>query len=430
VEAGDDDGVPRAAASLILRHGDRLHVVDLEEGSDVVLGREPGLALVIDDAKVSREHARFGCRGGVVYVEDLGSRNGTRVNDRLLQGEEQRLTSGDVVRIGPVELMVAESRPQARTDEASAAAPRGVVAIEQAMVQLFDKVRRVARTATTVLILGETGAGKEVVAEQIHLQSPRGHGPFVRLNCGALPRTLIESELFGHEKGAFTGADRRREGYLEAANGGTLFLDEIGELQLETQAHLLRVLENQRFMRVGGTQEIRVDVRLVAATHRDLRVALRDGTFREDLYFRLASFVMQVPPLRERQAEVLPLAELFVQRLAQRMGVKPPILAADAAGALRRYGWPGNVRELRNAVEHAMVLADDTIRAEHLPESLAGGAAGAASGAMRARLEELERSSIEEALKAEGGNQTRAAKRLGISRRALIYKLTKYDLRR
>ena len=226
----------------------------------------------------------------------------------------------------------------------------GVVVADDAMVHVFELVRKVAAAPTTVLILGETGVGKEVVAEQIHRQSPRAKGPFVRLNCGSLPETLLESELFGHEKGAFTGAERRKQGYLEAADGGTLFLDEIGELAPTMQSKLLRVLENRRVMRVGGREEIAVDVRIIAATNRDLDAEVKSGRFREDLYFRIAGFVIDVPPLRERPVEIVLLAELFARQFAQRLGVSaagdpsrrggsagPPSLARQRARAAQRH---------------------------------------------------------------------------------------------
>jgi transcriptional regulator with PAS, ATPase and Fis domain len=280
--------------------------------------------------------------------------------------------------------------------------------------------------------MGETGVGKEVVAEQIHRQGPRAAGPFIRLNCGAVPETLLESELFGHERGAFTGADRRKAGYVEAAAGGTLFLDEVGELGSSMQIRLLRVLEDRRFMRVGGREEISVDVRIIAATNRDLEAEVERGRFRQDLYFRLSAFVVRVPPLRERPVEIELLAALFARQLAKRMNVAAPPLSPEALAALRRYHWPGNVRELRNAIEHAVVLAEGgSVGLEHLPDSVRkpGSQAGAATG-MRSQIADMERKAITEALDAEDGNQTRAARRLGISRRALLYKLERLGLKR
>jgi DNA-binding NtrC family response regulator len=301
------------------------------------------------------------------------------------------------------------------------------------MARVFELVRKVAPTPTTVLVLGETGVGKEIIAEQIHAQSPRANKPFVRLNCGSLPETLLESELFGHERGAFTGADRRKEGYIEAASGGTLFLDEIGELALPMQTRLLRVLENGRFMRVGGREEVAADLRIIAATNRDLETEGKTGRFRADLYFRLSAFVIRVPPLRERPAEIDLLAELFARQFARRMNLAPPVLDSQAIQRLRQHTWPGNVRELRNAMEYAVLLAEKgQLTAEHLPESLrpadpsaAAPHVGSASG-VRAQVAEVEERAIRAALDAEDGNQTRAARRLGLSRRALIYKMEKY----
>ena len=527
-------GPPRAY--LVVRQGGTSRVIDVDEGDRIVLGRSSEATVRLDDAKASREHARVWRERGAIRVVDLGSRNGTIVNGAALRGEERPLRSGDVVRIGSAEILVAEGQSGGATDDtggrleaelrrlraggaaratllrvtasaddlarmspalagavlveaqrdgdfaclfggdvaavvaelkrlaptaliataqapadgdradelwrktrsSSEPAPRralsslpGVVVADEAMVRVFELVSKVAATPTTVLILGETGVGKEVVAEQLHRQGPRAKGPFVRLNCGSLPETLLESELFGHERGAFTGADQRKIGYLEAADGGTLFLDEIGELAPTMQAKLLRVLENRRFMRVGGRDEIGVDARIVAATNRDLQTEVKAGRFREDLYFRIAAFEIPVPPLRERPIEVMLLAELFNRQFSQRLGAAPLTMHADAAAALARHRWPGNVRELRNAIERAVVLAEGgEIRLENLPDSLRRpDAAPPPAGAVKEQLADLEQRRIVEAMAAESGNQTRAAKRLGMSRRALIYKLEKYRLK-
>ena len=246
-----------------------------------------------------------------------------------------------------------------------------VLVADPAMVQLFALARRLGELETTVLILGETGVGKEVVAQQIHRASPRAAGPFVRLNCSALPPTLLESELFGHERGAFTGAARRHGGFFEAAQGGTLFLDEIGELPLTAQVKLLGVLENREVRRLGSTLGHPIDVRIISATHRDLQSEVKRGHFRADFYYRLSAFTLVVPPLRERRAEISPLAEMFVEDGARRERVPKPTMDPEAITMLIRHSWPGNVRELRNAMEHAVVLADcGRIRAEHLPQSI------------------------------------------------------------
>jgi transcriptional regulator with GAF, ATPase, and Fis domain len=290
----------------------------------------------------------------------------------------------------------------------------------------------------TVLIIGETGVGKEVVAEALHRKSSRRARPFVRLNCTCLPETLLESELFGHEKGSFTGADRRKVGYFEAAQGGTIFLDEIGEISQAVQAKLLRVLEERKLTRVGGTQEIEVDVRVVCATNRDLESEVARRAFREDLFFRISGFTILVPALRERRAEILPLADYFLGQMARELSQPAPRLAAATQRLLESYSWPGNVRELRNALERAMVLqTSGVIEVEDLPErvrdaAMPGEAVPVPEGGtvdVRQHIADVERASILAVLEACGGNQTRAARRLGLSRRALIYRMEKHGLK-
>jgi transcriptional regulator with PAS, ATPase and Fis domain len=289
----------------------------------------------------------------------------------------------------------------------------------------------------TVLVLGETGTGKELIAEALHRLSPRARGPLVRLNCASLPETLLESELFGHEKGAFTGAERRKIGFVEAASGGTLFLDEIGEMPLSLQAKLLRVIEARVVTRVGATAEVPVDIRLVAATHRNLEEEVRGGRFREDLYFRISSFTIAVPPLRDRPADIVPLVDHFIRGFVGEHAPVVPTLSGAARELMLAYPWPGNVRELRNAIERAMVMqSGGVIDVEHLPERVRGGGVvrptlvpvGDAFG-VRDQLADVERAAIVAALDATNGNQTHAAARLGLSRRALIYKLEKYGLK-
>jgi len=305
-----------------------------------------------------------------------------------------------------------------------------VVAIDVCTRELFETVRRAASTSSTVLVVGETGSGKELVAAELHRASKRASGPYLRINCAALPETLIESELFGHERGAFTGADRRRAGYIESASGGTLLFDEIGELPLAMQAKLLRVLEERSVVRIGGREPIPVDTRFVAATNRNLEQEATQGRFREDLFFRLSPITIKVPPLRERPEDLMMLAEEFT-RLAARQADRPaPRLTPRFLAALKRYPWPGNVRELRNVIERAVVLGDGAeLSVAHLPERFgAHEHSPVGGGAMQERLEEVERQNIVRALEANRGNRTHAAKQLGISRRALIYKLKKYGL--
>ena len=307
-----------------------------------------------------------------------------------------------------------------------------VVVIDPLMKQVFKLAKRAAPAAISVLVVGETGTGKEVVAETIHRLSPRAAAPFIKLNCAALSETLVESELFGHEKGSFTGAIGVKQGFFEVATGGTLFLDEIGELPLGTQAKLLRVLEQRRIVRVGGTKEISIDVRLICATNRDLEAEVHRGRFREDLFFRIAAFVIPVPPLRNRKTEVLPLAVRFAHEIATQLGHAPISFAPDALDALQEYDWPGNVRELRNVIERAVVLSGGgKVERHQLPDRLYERAASPADALdVRQRVAAVERDTVAAALDATGGNQTQAAKKLGISRFALIRLMDKHDLKR
>lgn len=253
----------------------------------------------------------------------------------------------------------------------------GIVGQSQAIRNVIDRVRLVARTDITVLLQGESGVGKELLAHAIHEISPRRHGPFVIVNCGAIPEGLIESELFGAEKGAYTGAVERRKGYFEEADGGTIFLDEIGEMPLAAQVRLLRVLETGEFSRVGSSRPIKTDVRVIAATNKDLAKAVRAGLFREDLYYRISTVVIEIPPLRERREDILPLFEYFLQRAAQRYSTPMRRLDEGARQLLLRYHWPGNVRELRNVAEQVAVLLNKPIiSAEDLRSLLRGVSTG------------------------------------------------------
>jgi transcriptional regulator with PAS, ATPase and Fis domain len=276
------------------------------------------------------------------------------------------------------------------------------------------------------VIRGESGTGKELIARAIHAQSPRRFFPIVAVNCGAIPETLLESELFGHEKGAFTGAQYRRKGKIELAHGGTLFLDEIGDIPAKMQVDLLRVLESHRFTRLGGTQEIESDFRLICATNRDLEELVREGTFREDLYYRIHVFAIDVPPLRERREDIPELVEHFVHKFGRAMGKPPKQLTADADQLLRSYDWPGNVRELENAIERAMVVGQgNRIRPEDLPLHVEREAARPKERS----LEALERDHIERVLREESGNVSQAARVLGIDRGTLYNKMKKYGIR-
>ncbi len=301
-----------------------------------------------------------------------------------------------------------------------------MVARDQRMLHILGLLQRVAPTPATVLLLGESGVGKEVIARCLHAHSRRASSPFVAVNCAALAPTLIESELFGHERGSFTGATDRHSGVFERANGGTLFLDEIGELDSTLQSKLLRVLQERVFERVGGGKSVEVDVRVIAATNQDLQRAVHEGRFRADLYFRLSTFPIEIPPLRERPADIDALAELFLGRAARQFEKPALRLSDEARYALRAHPWPGNVRELENAMEHAAILADGAVLPEHFPFGGTSGALLPAAGGLNMR--DLERRAIEEALKRHEGNRTHASRELGISLRTLQYRLKEYGL--
>jgi two-component system response regulator HydG len=296
------------------------------------------------------------------------------------------------------------------------------------MQQVFKSIAQVAPSRATVLLTGESGTGKEVVAAAVHHRSPRASKPFVKLHCAALAETLLESELFGHERGAYTGAERRREGRFEQANGGTLFLDEIGEISLATQVKLLRVLQEREFERVGGNQTIRVDVRVIAATNRDLKQLVTEGRFREDLMYRLNVINIQMPPLRRRPSDVPALAAHFLKLYADENEKTVRSIGDAALARLAAYHWPGNVRELENVMERAVVLTDaDTIELSHLPAELT--ATLQPSGAPPipgSTLDAIERYAILTTLEAEGGSTSKAAEVLGMSVRKVQYKLQEY----
>jgi Nif-specific regulatory protein len=296
------------------------------------------------------------------------------------------------------------------------------------MRQVYEQVSQVARTNTTVLLRGESGTGKELIAHALHYNSPRARKPFVKVSCAALPHDLIESELFGYEKGAFTGAHAAKKGRFELAHGGTLFLDEIGELNLATQIKLLRVLQEREFERLGGTQPIRADIRLVAATNKDLEKAIAAGEFRDDLFYRLNVFAIFVPPLRERKADVLLLADHFVEKFAREHSKDVRRVATPAIDMLMSYHWPGNVRELANAIERAVVVCDGPVlHAHHLPPTLqtAEATGTVSTRSLREVLEAVERDTLQDALKSARGNRAKAARLLSTTERIFNYRVRK-----
>jgi Nif-specific regulatory protein len=301
--------------------------------------------------------------------------------------------------------------------------------------QMYEQVAQVAQTNTTVLIRGESGTGKELIAHAIHYNSLRAKKPFVKVSCAALPDTLIESELFGYEKGAFTGATARKKGRFELAEGGTLFLDEIGDINLGTQVKLLRVLQEREFERVGGTETVKVNVRVIAATNKDMEKAIAGGTFREDLYYRLNVFTIFVPPLRDRKADLLLLADHFLEKFSREHGKVIKRISTPAIDMLMSYHWPGNVREMENALERAVLVCDAAvIHAHHLPPSLqTADASGTVTRvALRDAVSAYERDLIQDALKTTRGNRAKAARLLDTTERILNYKVRGYgiDVRR
>jgi len=303
----------------------------------------------------------------------------------------------------------------------------GLVGKSAKMQEVYTQIEKFAAARGVVLIQGESGTGKELVAKALHFNSPRKAGPFVVIDCGAIPEALQESELFGHEKGAFTGAQYRRKGKIELAHGGTLFLDEIGDISPKMQIDLLRVIETKRFTRLGGDQEVTSDFRLVCATNKDLEKLVEEKAFREDLYYRINVFTIQLPPLRERTGDILPLARHFVQKYARAMAKPPMEFSPEAEAMLLAYRWPGNVRELENAVERAMVIGKGpAIQRADLPLALDGEVADPKD----LSLEALEKEHIERVLAQHDGNVTQSAQVLGIDRATLYHKIKRYGLRR
>ncbi|HSQ40939.1 MAG TPA: sigma 54-interacting transcriptional regulator [Fibrobacteraceae bacterium] len=309
--------------------------------------------------------------------------------------------------------------------------PSNIIGNSSVMREVYAMIEKIAKSRITVLILGESGVGKELVANAIHYNSFCADGPFVKFNCAALPESIIESELFGHEKGAFTGADTARKGRFEEADGGTIFLDEIGELSLGMQAKLLRVLQEKTFERVGGNKSIRVNIRILAATNRDLQSRVAEGKFREDLFYRLNVLPITIPPLRERGSDIINLSDYFVVKFAKENDKKVTRISTPALQMLMNYSWPGNVRELENVMERAVILCEDeVVHGYNLPPSLQDATISGTSerSALDSKLESIEYEYIVDALKKSHGNMTEAARELGMTRRILGLRMQKYKM--
>ncbi len=425
--------------TLLVLAGDDVASHTLPATGDVTVGRGTKCEITIDHPTLSRTH--FVIRlGSKIAVIDRDSANGTQLRGaRLPANKPVEISAYEMFQAGDVGFVVQETSTTARDSAARDTRPAsGPVAgdatpvlLDPAIKRLYEVAARVARGTIAVLVIGETGAGKEVLAEFVHRQSPRATAPLVRINCAALSESLIESELFGHQKGAFTGATADRPGLIEAADGGTVLLDEIGELPLTTQAKLLRVLEDHRVTRVGATAAREVDVRFVAATNRDLEADIAAGTFRRDLYFRLAGVVLALPPLRARPMEIEPLARIFLADAAARNKLPVPALTPAAVAALVAHPWTGNVRELKSAIERAVLVADRTIDVADLALAPSRTApAASAAIALPDEMEALEKQRIVDALAQHGGNQTRAAEALGMPRRTFVKRLAQYGIQR
>jgi DNA-binding NtrC family response regulator len=435
-------------------------VKELPPTGTVTVGRSRRADLCIDHPSISRDHAIFH-PGSPITLEDCGSTNGTTVGGmRVARGARVPVERGQVITVGAAVIVVRDafereppSVPASRRSERSV--PPVIIA-DEGMKELYRVVDLVAKGDLSVILLGETGAGKDVIADAIHRRSLRASAACVGVNCAALPDALLESELFGYERGAFTGAVQAKPGLLEIADGGTLFLDEIAELPLPMQAKLLRVLESHEVTRVGGLKSRSIDVRFVCATNRDLLALVRSGAFRQDLYFRLNGINLVIPPLRSRRAEIAPIARAFIAEACREAGRSLVSITDEAMKLLHTHDWPGNIRELRNVIERAVTLCTGTvIDVHHIPPPEAGfgqppvpdlpqrvtlpvppqpnATAEAALGlheAARRAGQVIERRRIAEAMERCGGNQTRAAQLLRISRRTLVARLTEYGFAR
>ncbi|MDH5675791.1 MAG: sigma 54-interacting transcriptional regulator [Myxococcales bacterium] len=456
-----------ALASLVVHHDGGGSVRTLGPGSRCTVGRGFPAELTVDDRSLSRQHARFEFEGGKLWVEDLGSKNGTWIAGQRV--ERRQLRPGEVVHMGravaTLHLLGTETSDPAATTGAEPAF------FGSTMADLYETVERVAPTTVPVLIVGETGSGKERVASTLHKLSERREGPLCVINCAAIPESLAESLLFGHQRGAFTGAAASSRGLFEQADGGVLFLDEIGELSLANQAALLRTLETRTVQPLGSPRAVAVDVRVVAATHRDLRAMIAEGRFRDDLFYRLNAVTLRVPPLRDRRDEIAPLAEHFQASAAALWGVARRKLSPALQAHLRALPWPGNIRQLKNAIEHASLVARGTmLDVCDLPQELGSGAVASFMEALpqsrgsesseteafsrsdtvplptgeppspkssadgggltfKQRVLRYEKELIAEALQQTGGNRRAAARLLKIPIRTLTHKLASLDLK-
>jgi two-component system, NtrC family, response regulator PilR len=453
----DDERSMRELLSIVLRR-DGYEVLIAEDGAAAVeVLKKERIDILITDIRMPQMNGVDLLREAKRIAPDIVSIVMTAFASTETAVEALRLGAADYVHKSPnaaseLRLRVGRELERKRLQQENVLLKRvmrtshqfsNIIGTSSPMMAVFQLVETIAPTSSTVLITGESGTGKELVARAIHVNSPRRDRPFVAVNCGALSETLLDSELFGHMRGAFTGADSNKKGLIEVAEKGTIFLDEIGEMSPVVQVKLLRVLQERKFRRLGGTEEIDADIRILAATNRDLSKMVADGTFREDLFYRINVIPLRLPSLRERLEDVPMLAEHFVARFAEQMGKPITGISGAALARLKLYGWPGNIRELENAMERAVALEQSpTILTESLPEQLAGAAKEtelqptAAPDAfpdagfdLERHVQDIEREYIAEALRRAGGVKVKAAELLGMSFRSFRYYTKKYNLK-
>ena len=444
----DDAGVPMLLshkAQLVVQNGPDRGLTREVSGARFTIGSARGNDCVLSDATVSRYHCEIALRGDRYVVRDLGSKNGTRVEGTFVY--EAPIAPGAVVGVGNSDIVFEPKKRWVRVLQSEADHFGALYGTSRRMREIFALLDRVAGSELSCVLVGETGTGKELAARGLHDASDRSAGPFVVVDCGAITETLVESELFGHERGAFTGADRARAGAFELANHGTIFLDELGELPMQLQPKLLRALERREIKRLGAAQPLEVDVRVIAATHRDLEAMVAAGTFREDLFYRVAEVIVTLPPLRQRMDDMAILSSRIVGEVTP-PGLPPIVVGQDALDALVRYEWPGNVRELRNVLRVAATLAQgNRIGAK----DVAVGRAGATPAAERADadpaftidlgearplreardrwVQTLEREYLERLVARHGGPTDEAAQEAGLHRKSLLRLMREHGMR-
>jgi DNA-binding NtrC family response regulator len=422
---------PLRRGKLVVVSGTDLQKTFSTEGKEVTIGSQGDNHCVLNDPTVSRHHAAIEETEEGYVLRDLGSTNGTFLSGIPIK--EAYLEYGSIIGLGNTRLQFVPLEETVEIPPSQENYFGDVFGGGIEMKRIFTMLKKISPTDITVTIEGETGTGKELVARAIHSRSQRVKGPFVVIDCGSISKSLIESELFGHEKGAFTGATQARRGAFEMANGGTIFIDEIGELGLEMQPKLLRVLEQREVRRLGGNEVFKVNVRVIAATNRDLASEVQRGRFREDLFYRISVVKVHLPPLREKGEDIPFLAQQFAREFREQYGSGgDAAVSVEALEILRHYHWPGNVRELRNVITRAMAMGDGTVlqpRDFIMPLPAEGRPQGSTLDSLVGKtLEEIEKAAIMKTLEAHGGNKSAAARVLGIAYSTLYEKIKKYEL--